>query len=998
MGVHRHGDALLPDPRRRERSAPATGPLPTDRSVVPAKVRVPATDALPRERLEGRLAELWSHRLGLVVAPAGSGKTTLLARFAASAGVPVAWYRAESWDRDEVSLVRHLHAALGRAMPGLTNGWQRVEDAAEALEAWDGGRALLVVDDLHALEGTPAEAALARFVEYAPPWLAILAGSRIVPEVNVSRLRVSGELLEIDADDLRFRSWEVERLFRDFYGETIPPGDIATLARRTEGWAAGLQLFHLATRGKTAEERRRILGVAAASGRLVREYLARNVLAELPASLREFLLETFVLGRLTGDLCDRLRGATGSAVLLEELARRQIFTVTVDPDDGSYRYHEVLRAHLDRMLVDLAGEAGARARHARAAELLEADGALAEALAAYCRSEDWPAVERMLGRQGERLVGESSAWLDLLPPALARHDPWLTLATARQARAEGRWSAALDAYLRSENGFGAAATSAVVRRERLGLTAWIDPTAHVPADWAGVLRAGLTREPMLAAREASRLDDGPVAFVRGTLALAAGEVAQAQRDLESATADATIGPALAAAATILSGVAALLAGDSAGAGQIEMGVEAADRAGQSWLADRGRAAARLLGGRTTFGAGNGSATRSDAAGATADDRWGAAIDLLLEAWAQVDGPAGRLESAEEAATSFRLLGSAVLESWARSLGALALADVDADEAREVALSAETAARSAGAPGARLLAFVALGRVDPTRSGELELLAEAARRETGLELPPRPRGARDGRLDRDIRPEDGAADRFEIRTFGRFGISAGSTSLQLGQVRPRARALLRLLALHSGTPVHREVICDALWPDVDGPTGARSLHVAISSLRGQLVEQLGAATGQLIVRDGDAYRLAVPDEAVDLRRFERAIADGRAARSRGERASDSYRVALALHAGELLSEDGPAEWAVERRERCRAQAVEAAQAIAQEALIDGELDVAVDACRAGLELDRYHDPLWRSLIQARDRAGDPGAASRDRRDYAAVLADLGVGEVAAIGQS
>jgi DNA-binding SARP family transcriptional activator len=978
----------LPDPRRRQRSAPDISQAPSERLVVPAKIRVPATDALPRERLEGRLADLWSHRLGLVVAPAGSGKTTLLARFAASAGVPVAWYRAETWDRDETALVRHLHAALGRALPGLTNGWLRVEDAAEALDAWDGGRALLVVDDLHALEGTAAEAALARFIEYAPPWLAILAGSRIVPEVNVSRLRVSGELLEIDADDLRFRSWEVERLFRDFYGETIPPGDIATLARRTEGWAAGLQLFHLATRGKTADERRRILGVAAASGRLVREYLARNVLAELPATLREFLLETFVLGRLTGDLCDRLRDRAGSAALLEELARRQIFTVTVDPDDGSYRYHEVLRAHLDRMLVDLAGEAGARARHARAAQLLEADGALGEALAAYCRAEDWTAVERMLGRQGERLVGESSAWLDLLPPAIARHDPWLTLATARQARAEGRWSAALDAYVRSENGFGAAATSAVVRNERLRLTAWIDPGAHVPADWAGVLRTGLAREPMLAAREAARLDDGPVAFVRGVLTLAAGEVAQAQRDLEAATADPSLGPALTAAATILAGVASLLSGRPAGAEQIEAGVEAADRAGQAWLADRGRAAARLLGGRTTFGVGQAAVAR----GAGADDRWGGAIDLLLEAWAQLDGPAGRLESAEEAATGFRVLGSAVLESWARSLGALALADADADEAREVALSAESAARSAGAPGARLLAFVALGRVDPARAGEFELMADAARRETGLHLPPR------ADLPGDSAADDRLDGGLEIRTFGRFAISAGGRSLQFQQVRPRARAVLRLLALHSGTPVHREVICDALWPDVDGPTGARSLHVAISSLRGQLVEQLGSATGQLIVRDGDAYRLAVADDAVDLRRFERAIADGRAARARGERAGAAYGVALGLHSGELLSEDGPAEWAVERRERCRAQAVEAAQTIAQEALLDGELDRAVDACRAGLELDRYHDPLWRSLIQARDRAGDPGAASRDRRDYAAVLADLGVGDAAPVSPS
>ena len=955
---------------------------PAERLIVPAKVRVPVADALPRERLEERLATLWSHRLGLVVAPAGSGKTTLLSRFAASAGVPVAWYRAETWDADEAAFLRHLQAALSRALPGLGAGWSRIEAAAEALDTWEGGRALLVVDDLHALEGTAAEAAFARFVEYAPAWLAILAGSRIVPEINVSRLRVSGDLLEIDADALRFRSWEVERLFRDFYGESLPPSDVATLARRTEGWAAGLQLFHLATRGKPAEERRRILGVALANGRLVREYLARNVLADLPAELRDFLLETYVLGRLTGDLCDRVRGRPGSANLLEDLVRRQIFTVTVDQDDGSYRYHEVLRTHLDRMLVDLVGEAEARARHARAAELLEADGSPADALAAYCRAEDWEAVQRLLGRQGERLVGESSAWLGLLPPALVRDDPWLALATARQARAEGRWSAALDAYARSEAGFGAAATSSAVRSERLVLTSWLDPAAHVPTDWSGLVRTGLAREPLTVAREAAGFPGGLPALVRGALQLVAGSVDDAVRDLAIAAGDPRLGQIESIVATILYGVAAALTGRADGGAIIERGAEAAELCGQSWLADRGRAAARLLGRSSSVvdpGSLHGGVGGSE-------DRWGSAIDRLLEAWAGSGGPAARLEAAEEATTHFRMLGTGVLEAWTRALGALAQAELETDEAREAALSAESVARTAGVPGARLVAYMALARSDEARAAEFELLAEGARRDAGLAPPPvAVHEVADGAV------AAAMASALEIRTFGRFRITRADHPVQFQQVRPRARALLRLLALHSGTPVHREVLCDALWPDVDRATGARSLHVAISSIRSQLTDELGPEGTQLILRDGDAYRLAVLDEAVDLRQFERAIADGRAARSRGERASTPFSVALALHRGELLSEDGPAEWAVEWRDRCRSQAVEAAQVIAQEALIEGDLERAVDACRAGLELDRYHDPLWKSLIQARDRAGDSGAAVRDRRDYAAVLADLGIAE-------
>src|SRR6185312_2356039 len=113
--------------------------------VVGAKVRVPPSTALPRERLQALLDAIWTRRLGIVIAPAGSGKTTLLAEFAAGSGVPVAWYRAESWDADEASMVRHLEAALRPALPGVSGGWATVQDAATALEASPADRALLVV-------------------------------------------------------------------------------------------------------------------------------------------------------------------------------------------------------------------------------------------------------------------------------------------------------------------------------------------------------------------------------------------------------------------------------------------------------------------------------------------------------------------------------------------------------------------------------------------------------------------------------------------------------------------------------------------------------------------------------------------------------------------------------------------------------------------------------------------------------------------------------------
>ena len=113
-------------------------------AVVSAKVLIPQLQSLARERVDGLLARIWQHRVGLVVAPAGSGKSTLLAGFASAANVPVAWYRAESWDAKTSTLLSHLQSAFTAALGPIPDGWDSVEAAARALETWDGRRALLV--------------------------------------------------------------------------------------------------------------------------------------------------------------------------------------------------------------------------------------------------------------------------------------------------------------------------------------------------------------------------------------------------------------------------------------------------------------------------------------------------------------------------------------------------------------------------------------------------------------------------------------------------------------------------------------------------------------------------------------------------------------------------------------------------------------------------------------------------------------------------------------
>lgn len=983
--------------------------------VAPAKVRVPVVSGLTRPRVHERLEAIWGHGLGLVVAPAGSGKTTLLARFAAASAEPVAWYRAESRDESEAALLQHLEAAFVVILPGLSRGWTSVEAASRALEQVAAGRILLVIDDLHVIESSPAEQALERFIDYLPASLAVLIGSRSEPAFNLSRRRVSGGLLEIGPDDLRFRSWEVERLFRDFYNEAVGPEEIARLARRTEGWAAGLQLFHLATTGKSADERSRILAGLGSSSRMVREYLTRNVLAELPADLRSFLVNTSVLGVLSGPLCDLLLGRSDGARNLEELERRRVFTIALD-DEGGYRYHEVLRGHLEGVLLEEQGEPAVRAANRRAGELLEAAEALPEALVAYCRAEAWEAAERLVAREGRQLADGSAPWLDVLPAATLRHDPWLVLASARRHRAEGRWLEAIEAYQRAELGFGAAISAQACRRERLAIVPWLEPAPGPAADWSGRLRYALGRDPLAGARDpgdagGSLLDlrsearlDGrtdPVSRLplgRALALLAGGRPAAAIEVLDRELPGAAAEPALAAAILLSRGAARLLAGDRAGSADLETGIARADEASWGWLARLGRAL--LAAATATLGSGR---------PVDDSDPWTGGLAALLTGWLRPDDPAS-LAALAGAAEGFAGLGSAALEAWTLALRACLVARTGQPEAGEAIVQAEGAVRRGSVMEARYLVELALALVDTERADyHLARATEIARR-TGLAGPApaipadvaalpvaQPARAPDrealaGPVRSAGSPPPAGPGAVSVQLFGGFGLRVDGTEVDLGSIKPRARQVLHLLGLACGGPVHREVFLASLWPETDPETAARLLHVAISSLRTALEPGTPRGGGGLIRREGDAYRLGLPaGSEIDLVVFEATLRQAAQEQADGNRdaAADALRTALERYGGELLPEDGPAEWVVEARDRARLAAVGAARTLAGLRSAANDHAGAILACLRGLAMDRFDDGLWRLLVDAHERAGDRIAAHRARRGYEQMLSDLGI---------
>ena len=214
---------------------------------------------------------------------------------------------------------------------------------------------------------------------------------------------------------------------------------------------------------------------------------------ELPEALRHFLVATSVLGRLDGTMCDSFLGASKSADDLAQLAQRQL---VVSDGDGSYRCHDVLRAHLQDLLAENCGEEALRAMFRRAGEVLETGGSPGDAFVAYLGAGDFTELTRVLGRHGERVEPRARLTLDQLPPSFVDSEPWLVLAAARRDLANGDLDGAASHYRRADAGFVGKLASATCRREHLALSAWLEPRLNPSlSSWVAMLRQATRKSP-----------------------------------------------------------------------------------------------------------------------------------------------------------------------------------------------------------------------------------------------------------------------------------------------------------------------------------------------------------------------------------------------------------------------------------------------------------------------------------------------------------------------
>jgi ATP/maltotriose-dependent transcriptional regulator MalT len=314
---------------------------------------------IERTNLLGRLA---SHRGPvLVVAPPGFGKSTLLGQWRQAAGLPLAWVSLDGADNDPMLFWNYVVAALQAIEPAVPltppAGLLGEQDFVDAIVprllnelASLESDVVLVLDDYHSITSAACHRSVELFLTREPANVHIIVASRVDPPFPLGTLRARGELLELREPDLAFTPQESTRFLNDALGLGLSTRASATLHEHAEGWPAGLYLAYLSLRDE-ADRERAVAGFGG-STRQVSDYLTEVALDALAPAVRDFLVETSILERMSGPLCDATTGRRGSAELLVELEHANLFLTALDDHREWYRYHhlfaELLRAELQR--------------------------------------------------------------------------------------------------------------------------------------------------------------------------------------------------------------------------------------------------------------------------------------------------------------------------------------------------------------------------------------------------------------------------------------------------------------------------------------------------------------------------------------------------------------------------------------------------------------------------------------------------------------------------
>ncbi len=432
------------------------------------------TPTLRRPRLLNWLNEHSECRALVIAAGAGYGKTTLLWQWEQTVDFPCYWYKLDRNDRDWTLHISYLVEAVSQHYPGFGRKAHSIlRQMGGPGSSRPGVTAFLlaemherlkepctfIIDDWQYIASvTEVRGLWNQILRDAPPTCRFVFASRGKPHLQFARFKTHGGYAELRTNELRMTEPEITELFRDVYQDPLTADEAAELERRTEGWAASLQLVEVSLRERRTPEKRRALieSITARSDTDLFSFLAEEVLEQQTEETRNFLLSTSILQQITPDLAERLAGAHDGMRRLLQLEHAGLFTYRLD--EARYRYHGLFRDFLERRLSDERTEAEVTGLHIHAASYYETSTEWPEAIYHYLRAGLQRQAARLIARYGEDVVAEGrlgmvDEWLQQLPEKAIHDNARLSLLHGEALGIRGEFESALAALERARTFF-----------------------------------------------------------------------------------------------------------------------------------------------------------------------------------------------------------------------------------------------------------------------------------------------------------------------------------------------------------------------------------------------------------------------------------------------------------------------------------------------------------------------------------------------------------------
>ena len=451
-------------------------------SLIRSKLRRPfiRTDLVARPRLQDRITQGLQGPLTLITAPAGFGKTTLVASCVDSCGMPAAWLSLDKHDNQISRFLLYLISALQTVEPAIgKDALQLITEAQQpAPEAvmtglinnleTAGKEIVLVLDDYHLINNQALHETLIFLLENCPQTLHLLIATRSDPPLPLARLRARAQTVELRASDLRFTSAEAARFLNDVMGLQLNEEAIEALEKRTEGWIAGLQMAALSMRDRRDIDA--FIREFAGTNRFIMDFMLEEVLAREPQAVQDFLLQTAILTRLSGPLCDAVTGNHNSSQMLEKFEKDNLFIVPLDDERQWYRYHHLFADLLQARLLQ-SGQVQVARLYKRAAAWCEQAGQTSEAIDYAFAARDYELAAALVARtwytrsnNGE--IETVQSWLEALPEEVVSKNALLGTAYCWMLWFTGRVISMEPFLLNAESALGKSDLSQVPESEK----------------------------------------------------------------------------------------------------------------------------------------------------------------------------------------------------------------------------------------------------------------------------------------------------------------------------------------------------------------------------------------------------------------------------------------------------------------------------------------------------------------------------------------------------